>query len=253
MNSLAIKLVLSVLLFLLLLVFPQPNTANSSKEKQAKDIVQKHIKPFNNRNLDEFAKAFDVRVLVSRFPNDTMYLGRNKLKENYARFFQKNKKLNVKVLNRITLKDMVIDEELGTINHSTNRHVTIYKTENGGIKSMIFINNAKTTSNPESIVNKQLKTYNDRDIDAFVDTYSNDIKLYKFPDKLISEGHDAIRKQYGSMFKKTPDLNAQIANRMVLGNKVIDKEKVTANGNVFYAIAIYEVKNDKILKVTFIQ
>lgn len=233
MNSLAIKLVLSVLLFLLLLVFPQPNTANSSKEKQAKDIVQKHIKPFNNRNLDEFAKAFDVRVLVSRFPNDTMYLGRNKLKENYARFFQKNKKLNVKVLNRITLKDMVIDEELVTVNLSTNRQITIYKTDNDVIKSITFINNAKITSNPEAIVNKQLEAYNNRDINAFIETYANAIKLYKFPNHLTSEGQDAIKKQYGSMFKKTPDLNAQIANRMVLGNKVIDKEKVTANGNVF--------------------
>ena len=244
------KLSLFILLILPLSLFSQSNT---QIKKQAEEIVQKHITPFNNRNLEEFAKAFDIHVLVSQFPNDTMSLGRDKLKENYARFFNKNEKSNVKVLNRMSLKDVVIDEELGTVNHSTNRHITIYKVANNSIKSMTFINNAKATSNPEAIVNKQLEAYNKRDIDAFVETYTNNVKLYTFPNNLITEGHDAIRKQYASMFNKTSDLNAQIVNRMVLGNKIIDKEMVTANGNIFYAIAIYEVKNDKISKVTFIQ
>ena len=62
-----------------------------------------------------------------------------------------------------------------------------------------------------------------------------------------------MRKQYGTMFETILDLNAQIENRMVLGNKVIDKEKVLYNGSIFYAIAIYEVNDGKISKVTFIQ
>lgn len=246
------KLNLVVFLTLSLSVYSQTHT-NSRHNNQPENIVQKHIEPFNKRNLDAFVNAFDTHVLVSQFPNDTMYIGHHKLKENYARFFEKNKKSNVKLLNRMVLNNIVIDEELSTVNHATNRHVTIYKTGKGGIKSMTFINNSKTTSNPEAIVNKQLEAYNKRDIDAFVNTYSNDIKLYKFRNHLVSEGQDAIKKQYGSMFKKTIDLNAEIVNRMVLGNKVIDKEKVTANGTIFYAIAIYEIKNEKIYKVTFIQ
>ena len=64
---------------------------------------------------------------------------------------------------------------------------------------------------------------------------------------------NALKKRYDTMFKSVPDLNAEIVNRIVLGNKVIDKEKVTINGNIFYAIAIYEVKDGLISKVTFIQ
>ena len=41
-------------------------------------------------------------------------------------------------------------------------------------------------------------------------------------------------------------------NRIVIGNKVIDKEYITANGDTFSAVAIYEVANGKIAKVTFI-
>jgi len=54
-------------------------------------------------------------------------------------------------------------------------------------------------------------------------------------------------------FENTPDLNAEIKNRIVIGNKVIDQESVTANNIVFDAVAIYEVDNGKIDKVTFIK
>lgn len=246
------------IIFIIFICSPLPffsqSNSNASKDlENAKIIIQQHIASFNNRELEQFANAFDANVLVSLFPNDTMYLGRDKLKENYERFFKENKKSNVKVLNRIVLKNMVIDEELGTVNYKTNRHITIYEIDHEDINSMTFLNNSKTTSNPERIVNKQLEAYNKGDIDAFVATYSRDIKLYKYPNNLISEGHKAMHKKYASFFEKAPDLNAQIVNRMVLGNKVIDKEKVTFNGNTFYAIAIYEVENEKISKVTFIK
>ena len=105
----------------------------------------------------------------------------------------------------------------------------------------------------EAIVQKQLEAYNNRDIDAFVKTYSFDIKLYNFPNEVTTQGQAALKRQYASFFENTPDLNAEIVNRIVLGNKVIDKEKVTINGQTFYAVAIYEVENDLIKKVTFIQ
>ena len=182
-----------------------------------------------------------------------MYSGRNTLKENYTQFFKENKKSNVKTLNRMTLKNIVIDEELVTLNNTTNRQVTIYETDAKDINSMTFLSNSTTTSNPESIVNKQLEVYNNRDIDGFVNTYSIDIKLFTFPNNVTTQGRVALKRQYASFFENTPDLNAEIVNRIVLGNKVIDKEKVTVNGRVFYAIAIYEVENDLIKKVTFIQ
>ncbi len=228
------------------------NTSTISEEKAA-EVVQKHIEPFNNRQLNEFANAFDENVVVNRFPNDKMYSGRNTLKENYAQFFRENKKSNVKVINRITLKNMVIDEELVTLNNTTNRQVTIYETDAQDINSMTFLSNSKTTSNPEAIVNKQLEVYNNRDIDGFVNTYSVDIKLYTFPNAATTQGRAALKRQYASFFESVPDLNAEIVNRIVLGNKVIDKEKVTVNGRVFYAVAIYEVENDLIKRVTFIQ
>ena len=151
------------------------------------------------------------------------------------------------------LKNRVIDEELVTIDNLTIRQATIYEVENYSIKSMTFIRNKNTTSNPEAIVNKQLEKYNEKNIDEFVDTYASDIQLHTFPNDVTTEGKTVLRRQYDSFFKSAVDLNTEIVNRIVLGNKVIDKQKVLVNGQIFYAIAIYEVKDDLISKVTFIK
>ena len=107
---------------------------------------------------------------------------------------------------------------------------------------------------PESLVNQQLVAYNARDIDAFLSPYSDDVELYAFPDKLIGKGKDLMRKQYSEMFKNITNLHCEIKNRTILGNTIIDHEVVTGFGpQKLEAIAIYEVKNDKIIKVYFIQ
>lgn len=105
---------------------------------------------------------------------------------------------------------------------------------------------------PEAIVQRQLNAYNARDIDAFMNTYADDIKLYEYPNKLLSEGKDAMRKNYEGFFKNTSNLYCEIENRIVQGNTVIDKEKVRAGKATLNAVAVYEVADGKIKKVTFI-
>jgi len=114
-------------------------------------------------------------------------------------------------------------------------------------------NNTTKTSDAEAIVQKQLDAYNARDIDAFMATYTKDVKLYNYPNELRTDGQEQMRKSYKEWFDAVPDLRAFIKNRIVIGNKVIDEEQVTANGKVINAVAIYEVENGLISKVTFIQ
>jgi len=106
---------------------------------------------------------------------------------------------------------------------------------------------------PEVIVQRQLEAYNARNIEAFLDTYSDNIKLYNFPQQLTTDGKVAMRDRFSNFFKNTPDLHCEIKNRIIKGNKVIDEEYVTANGQHFTAVAIYEITNNQISKVTFIR
>jgi len=74
-----------------------------------------------------------------------------------------------------------------------------------------------------------------------------------YPNELRTDGPSAMRKSYDSWFQRTKDLQATVTKRIVIGNKVIDKEDITANGQTFSAIAIYEVKNGLISRVSYIQ
>jgi hypothetical protein len=69
---------------------------------------------------------------------------------------------------------------------------------------------------------------------------------------LIGKGMESI-KSYETFFTNTPNLYCEIEKRIVIGNKVIDHEKVRAGNKTFSAVAVYEVKNGKIIKVTFIR
>ena len=111
----------------------------------------------------------------------------------------------------------------------------------------------KEVTEIETIVQRNLDAYNARDIDAFMKDYADDITLYAYPNTLQTEGKEVMRKGYKDWFGRVPDLRAFIKKRIVIGNKVIDEEQVTANGQIFNAVAIYEVENGKISKVTFIQ
>lgn len=223
-----------------------------AEESPAK-IIQNQVTAFNNRDLDAFVGCFSEDVLVSRFPNEKMYQGNGKMHENYSRFFENVKNSSVEVVNRIVLGNNIIDEEITKVDGRDGRQVAIYQVENGLISSMTFVFPDGPLTDAEKIVQEQLEAYNDRDIEAFSDTYADDIELFQFPKTLQSKGKPKLVQQYGAFFENTPDLHCEVKNRIVIGNKVIDEESVTINGEVFKAIAIYEVDNGEIQTVTFIQ
>ncbi|APQ15918.1 nuclear transport factor 2 family protein [Maribacter hydrothermalis] len=214
-------------------------------------IVQKQVESFNARDLEAFANCYSEDVVVRNFSKDTISVGRAQLKKGYEAFYQKTPSIEVKVSSRIVIGSTVIDQEVVSIGDKQNQQVAIYETD-GLIKSMTFIRDKKTTFDPEIIVQKQLDAYNNRDIDGFLATYSKQAKLYSYSGELRTAGIDAMRAGYTEFFNSAPDLHCEILNRIVIGNKVIDEESITANGKTFKAAAIYEVENNEIVKVTFV-
>jgi imidazolonepropionase-like amidohydrolase len=106
---------------------------------------------------------------------------------------------------------------------------------------------------PEAVVQRQLNAYNARNIDAFLDTYSDDIEIYNFPAELLMKGKEKMRERYSSLFSNVTNLYCDLTNRIIKGNIVIDHEKVRVGERQLQAIAVYEVANGKIKKVTFIR
>lgn len=107
---------------------------------------------------------------------------------------------------------------------------------------------------PEELAQMQLDAYNARNIEDFLKPYADSVKIYNFPNTLIMDGKEAMRKSYAAMFQRTVNLHCELVNRMVMGNTVIDQESVTGFGDEpFKAIAIYKIKDGKIAEVYFIQ
>lgn len=112
---------------------------------------------------------------------------------------------------------------------------------------------AQQEEKPETIVQKQVEAYNSIDLEAFLSFYSDDVKIYTFPNKLETDGKAAMRESYATFFKNAKVLECKIVKRIVKNNTVIDEELVKYNDIEFTGVAIYEVKNNKIVRVTFVE
>jgi imidazolonepropionase-like amidohydrolase len=104
---------------------------------------------------------------------------------------------------------------------------------------------------PEMIVQRQVNAYNARNLNSFVATYYDAVRLADFPDSQISVGKERLEDRYRQTFLTVPDLHCQVVKRMVLNNTVVDQERVRVNGKFVEGIVIYEIFEGKIHRVTF--
>jgi hypothetical protein len=112
-----------------------------------------------------------------------------------------------------------------------------------------------TPPEPEKVVQAQLEAYNAHNLEAFVATYAEDVQLFEHPSKLLATGRAQLRERYAGRFSDSI-LHADIAKRIVMGNTVVDHEKVRRTFpegvGTIEAVAIYEVQGEKIVKTWLI-
>ena len=103
------------------------------------------------------------------------------------------------------------------------------------------------------VVQRQVEAYNQRDLEAFAATYRDDIQIFRMPSTTPAmTGRAALREFYASRRFNLPALHAEIVQRIVIGNKVIDHELVTGvEAQPFEAVAVYEVIEGAIATVWF--
>jgi hypothetical protein len=96
---------------------------------------------------------------------------------------------------------------------------------------------------PEAAVQHQLEAYNARDLARFLAVYSDDIRLYRAPaTEPAVVGKAALAEMYATQRFNLPGLHAELLNRMVIGNKVIDHERIGGvREQPFEVAAVYEV------------
>jgi uncharacterized protein (TIGR03067 family) len=137
---------------------------------------------------------------------------------------------------------------------STKERPSKFASEVGSGHYLSVMKREKNPPDPEKIVQEQVEAFNKRDIDAFLATYSADVKLHDFPGKETLSGQEEMRKAYGKLFADTPYLKAVIKNKIIQGDTVIFQEEVSGKGScLFLGVAIYQVKDEKIAAVWFVK
>jgi hypothetical protein len=106
---------------------------------------------------------------------------------------------------------------------------------------------------PEQAVQHQLDAYNARDLARFLAVYEDDVVVYRLPSKepaFTSRGQ--LAEFYRTQRFNLPALRAELLNRMVIGNVVIDHERVHGvRDRPFEVAASYRVVDGLIRAVWF--
>lgn len=110
------------------------------------------------------------------------------------------------------------------------------------------------TFDPAALAQRQLDAYNARDLEGFLAAYTEDVAVYRLAAaEPFLVGKDALAEHYRTKRFNLPALHAELVNRMVFGNKVIDQERVTGvQAEPLEVAAIYEVTPAGICKVWFV-
>ena len=116
-------------------------------------------------------------------------------------------------------------------------------------------NPSKAQIGPEAIVQQQLDAYNARDLDALMNTYADDARLFEHPATLLAAGSAQLRERFALRFQEF-NLHAHLSQRIVMGRFVVDHERVTRTfpegTGTIELVATYEVVDGKILNAWFL-
>jgi hypothetical protein len=111
-------------------------------------------------------------------------------------------------------------------------------------------------SEATDVVDRQIAAFRDRDLERFLGFYAADIKIRDFDSHVLMDGLEAIRGQYGVLFRDSPQLSVEIPRRMVSGDYVIDEEHLSGFNLAGFppamqAVVVYRVQegliNDVVL------
>ncbi|WP_337879369.1 nuclear transport factor 2 family protein [Rheinheimera sp.] len=108
--------------------------------------------------------------------------------------------------------------------------------------------------NPAALIQRQLEAYNAKDIDAWLATYAKDARQFHLHGECFAAGHEQMRQRMQIRFQE-PDLHARLVSRLVMGNLVVDQERITRNVAEGKAevdmLCIYEIKDGLIQTASF--
>ncbi len=103
------------------------------------------------------------------------------------------------------------------------------------------------------VAQKQLDAYNAQDLDKYVSYFTEDCIVSGLNGTPTETSRDAVKARYAKAFAQFPQNKAELKNRIVVGNTIVDHELVirSPGGEQFEIIAIYTFRDGLIARVDF--
>lgn len=102
------------------------------------------------------------------------------------------------------------------------------------------------------LVNRRISAYNAHDIDAFLATYDENVRIVVYPDRVLGEGRERMRRIFGPQFEKGEGV-ITVLGQHVLENTVVSDEDIRIGARDDRNIAIYTIRNGLITEVRLIE
>ena len=105
---------------------------------------------------------------------------------------------------------------------------------------------------PLETVNLRMDAYNNHDIEGFLSVYADDVTIYTYPDKKLSQGTKHLRSIFESMFEDK-SVSVEIHHQIAKDGYVINHETVNYKDKKTEYVSIYEVRDGLITSVRFVR
>ncbi len=116
---------------------------------------------------------------------------------------------------------------------------------------------AESVKTPLAVVNKRMDAYNNHDLPNFLATYSEGVKIYTYPDKLLNSGKANLKAIFEPMFNEKKfgekKVKVTIHYQTEKDSYVINHETVEYDGVKTKYLSVYKVVDGFITEVRFIR
>ena len=104
-------------------------------------------------------------------------------------------------------------------------------------------------------VERQLAAYNKGDIDAYMANFAEDCVVEDGLGNVTMRGAEEMRDRYAKLFATYPNQHCEILSRTVVGNWVLDEERITGRveGEETRCVAVYLVEDGLIRHIRFLR
>jgi len=101
-----------------------------------------------------------------------------------------------------------------------------------------------------------MTAYNDRDLEKFLSFLHPEFESYLFDSNhQLCSGIEGARRVYEKRFRENEDLFITTLQRIINDNFVVESQLIEGfdEGKTIHAIAIFELKNNKVIRASFIR